>query len=278
MGAQLPELVLTADETRRCRAAHGCRGQVERRVLTQDRALELTQRPAGVEPEALGEQTPSCLVRLERFRLAIRAVEREHQLPPQALAQRLFADEPLQFGHELRMPAAGEVGLDPLFDSVESKGLEAGDLALREVLVGEVRQRRATPQREGLPQARRRVVVPARRPQPLSLLHQVLEPLRVERAGLQLERVATCSRVQPARRAERTTEARDVGMQRLARSGRRLRSVQILDQPLAEHDLAAMEEQDREERPRSRSAEGDLAAAVADAQGSEDPKLHGCRL
>ncbi len=46
------------------------------------------------------------------------------------------------------MLAAGELGFDPLLNRAEAQLLEAGDLALREGVVGEIGERAAAPERE----------------------------------------------------------------------------------------------------------------------------------
>ena len=55
---------------------------IEFRVLSQDRALELLQRPAGGEAEFLGEHSAGLLIRSKGLRLPPRAVEGEHELSP----------------------------------------------------------------------------------------------------------------------------------------------------------------------------------------------------
>ena len=55
--------------------------------------------------------------------------------------------------------------------------------------------------------------------------------------------------------------------------GRRL-SPQRLDQPLARHDLLAMQEQHRKQRPLLRARRGEVAATVDDPELTEDLELH----
>ena len=65
--------VVLARAPRRARAS-------EADLLAEDRAVELLQRRARVDPELLDERAASLLVGLERLGLPPRAVEREHQL------------------------------------------------------------------------------------------------------------------------------------------------------------------------------------------------------
>ena len=88
-------------------------GQVERRILAEDRELELAQAWPRLDPELVDEPCPRGLEGGERLRLAARPVEREHQLAAQPLAQRVLRDERLELGDELGVPTEREVGLDP---------------------------------------------------------------------------------------------------------------------------------------------------------------------
>ena len=85
------------------------------------------------------------------------AVEREHQLTAQPLAQRVLADERLELAGDLGVPSAGEVGLDPRAEAAEAQIVEPRDLGLGEALVGDVGQRRPAPELERVPQRRRRL-------------------------------------------------------------------------------------------------------------------------
>ena len=121
-------------------------------VLLEDRPLEPPQLLPRLEPELLVEQAAAGLVDGERLGLAAAAVEREHELAAQALAQRVLADEPLQLGHELRVAAELEVGVDPLLERGEPLLLEAGALGACERRV-ELGERRPAPERERLTRA-----------------------------------------------------------------------------------------------------------------------------
>ena len=122
------------------------RWRSERRVLIQDRAVELLQRRAGVDPELLEEPLAGVGVDGERLGLPARAVEREHQLAVEALAERVCPRQRLQLGDERVVAAAAEVGVDPVLRAGEPELVEAGDLGLRERLVEEVRECRAAPE------------------------------------------------------------------------------------------------------------------------------------
>src|SRR5205807_1316098 len=126
-------------------------GEIERRVLYEDRLLELLQRRTRLDTELVNERPPRSLVCVERLRLAAGPVERKHELGAQALAQRMLCDKRLKLSDELRVAAEGEIGLDSLHDCDHAALLQELSRRERERLVGEVRERRAAPERERLP-------------------------------------------------------------------------------------------------------------------------------
>ena len=89
---------------------------VEARVLPQDRAVQLAEGRARLDPELVHERAASVLVGLERLRLPAGAIEREHQLRAQTLAQRILGDERLQLADELGVEPGLEVGVDALLE------------------------------------------------------------------------------------------------------------------------------------------------------------------
>lgn len=91
-------------------------GQIERGVLLQDRALESLQRGARLEADLLDQGPARCLVGLERLGLSPAAIQRGHQLPVQALAQRITGYEGLEFTHHVVVTAQCQVCLDAVFD------------------------------------------------------------------------------------------------------------------------------------------------------------------
>ena len=103
--------------TARRRAARRAAERGERRVLAQDRALQLAQPRARLEPELLHEPGARVAIDRQRLLLAPRAVEREHQLAAQLLAQRMLARERVELGdqqrHARRAPAPRRSALRP---------------------------------------------------------------------------------------------------------------------------------------------------------------------
>src|SRR5207244_104819 len=110
---ELEEAGVRADD-RSARPRPERAGLFERRVVAEDRALELLELRARLDPELVHEQPATLAVARERVGLAPAAVEREHQLPPQPLAQRLVLDEPFELGDEAIVATELELGGDPL--------------------------------------------------------------------------------------------------------------------------------------------------------------------
>ena len=271
------ELALAADE--RAVGRLGRRREVERRVLAEDRALQLLQLAARLDPELLDEHAARVLVRGERLCLPPGAVEREHELAAQPLAKRRRRDERLELADEVGVPPGGEVGLDPVLERRGPELDEARRLEPRELAV-DVGQGRPVPQRERLPQARGRLLrLPAERPPPL--VAEALEPREVELPVLDPERVprATGGEDLPVRaarslRLEEPAQRRHVPLQRLDRGRRRPLAPELVDQPVARDGLVRPQEEHREERTLLPGPERYEAAAVANLDRPEDPEVH----
>ena len=104
--------------------ADGCSSRrgvlsAELRILTEDRPFELLQRWAGLDAELLDEHLPAVPVCLQRLGLPAGAIEREHQLAAQALAQRVLEDQSLELAHEVEVPTESEIGIDPALERSE---------------------------------------------------------------------------------------------------------------------------------------------------------------
>ena len=145
--------------------------------LLEHQPLEPPQLLARLEPELVGEEGARVAVGGERVGLAPAAVEREHQLAAQALAQRVRGDELLQLGDELGVAAEREVGLDAPLEHGEPLLAQPLRLVARQALELEPLQRLAAPQRERLAQQLGRRGGVARQPR-LRARRQPLEARR----------------------------------------------------------------------------------------------------
>ena len=220
-------------------------------------------------------------VRVERLGLAPGAVEGEHQLTSEPLAQRVNPDQPLELSDHRAVAAEREVDVDPLLDRGHAELLEAGDLRLRERLVGEVRQRRPAPQVERLAKSlgcARRVPPPGDGNRHLEL---ALETLRVERLGLGPQRIPPrpgrqdlARRPLGALRLEQPAQLSDVDLERVRRRRRWGLAPEGIDQPVARDRFVRVHEQDREQRTLLGGGQRQHAPLITNLERSEDAELH----
>ena len=137
-------------------ASYGRPGVSERRILAQDRPLQLAQLRARVEAELLVEQPLALAIHIERLGLAARPVQRAHEeqraAAPAAGAPRRAPAAPRRARVHRRARAPPRCGssMRELTQLAETRGLR-----LDEGLVLEVGERRAPPERERLAQRRR---------------------------------------------------------------------------------------------------------------------------
>src|SRR5438034_8234476 len=129
---------------------------LERRVLAQDRALELLQRSARLEPELVAQQLARVAVDRQRIRLPPRAVESQHQLTAYALLQRVCGAECLELRDQLDVTAEREIRVDPLHQRRKPQLFEPADLRLRELEQRQVGKRGTAPERKRFSQPRGR--------------------------------------------------------------------------------------------------------------------------
>ena len=123
-------------------------GGVEARVLGQHRRLEALQLRPGLDPDLLDQRLARPAVGVQRVGLAPGAVEGEHSLGVEALAQRLLRDQLLEAGDHLVVAPGGELGVDRELDRAQVKLLEPADLGGCERLRGDVGERRPAPELE----------------------------------------------------------------------------------------------------------------------------------
>jgi hypothetical protein len=111
----------------------------------------------------------------------------EHELCPEALAERVPVDDRLELRDELGVATEFEVGFDSLLEGGEPLFLEPGDLVLCERLCGELHERGPSPAGEGVAELGR----PFPQVRMPGLRNQQLEPLEVELSGVDVEDVST---------------------------------------------------------------------------------------
>ena len=218
------------------------RGQLERRVLGQDRRLHRPQPRARIGAELLGQQRPRPTARRERVGLPTVAVQRQHQQAPPTLAQRVVRDQPLQLGDHVGVQAQSELGLQqPRLRASPHLG-EPPALGLRERRVRPIRIRLTTPQLQRRTQLRDRSLRITGRQQGAPARGEITDVQHVDLVAVNGQRVSRTPAhdISPGGaigsvRLERAPQPHHMGLQRLARS-RRWRAVpQRLVQPINAH-------------------------------------------
>src|SRR5207249_3498644 len=104
----------------------------QRRIVPEDRRLDLAQLWPRLETELVRDPLPEVPERFERLRLASRCIERAHQLRVQALAVWVHRRELLDLRHESRAGAGVEIVVDPLLERREAQLLEPAGGEVRE--------------------------------------------------------------------------------------------------------------------------------------------------
>ncbi len=251
----------------------------QRGVLGEDAPLEVLQGPSGLDAQLLGEGAAAGGVPLERLGLAAAPVEREHELATQPLAQRVLLDERLELAHEVAVAPELEVRLDPLLQAGEARFLEAGDLALGPLLIGEVGERRPAPQGECLAERRRRAGGVTGRERRASGGRQLLKAVEVELPGRQVQEVTGRAGLDRAGTGavgrHGPAQLGDVHLHGLACGRRGRLPPELGDQPLGRDDLVRAQQQERQQGPLAEPSERDGPIAVEDLERPQDPECRG---
>ena len=269
----------SAARARRRRAVRraGTRRRIELGVLLEDRPLQPLQLRSRLQSQVARETAASVAIDVEGLGLASAAVEREHQLAPQPLAERVLVDAGLELGHDRAVPAEPQLPLDAALDRLEAELVEAMDLPLRELGERELAECRAAPEGERLFEGRDGA--PAdRRP-----AGATLRP-RAPRTGVRRRRrhrgegrnPAAASR---AHRSPRPTRRLDAGVRRSPAGPSPPSGAVLPPQGVDEHvrrdHFAAPQREHRQERPLAPGRELQrLAGVVANLERAEDPELH----
>ena len=110
----------------------------------------------------------------------------------------MLGDERLQLDDELLVASELEIGFDPLLLGCEAQLVEPRDLGLREVRVAELREGRAAPQPERLPQLLGGELGLATSSRSPRLLERVMKDVGVELAALEAKAVSVAVRLERA--------------------------------------------------------------------------------
>ena len=124
----------------------------QRGVVGEDRRLQPAQLRPRLEAELLTQELTALLEDPQRVGLPPGAVEREHQQPAQRLAEGMGGDELLELDDRPVVKAELELDVQPFLGHRKSRLGQPGDRPRREVLVREIGERIAAPDRVGLGQ------------------------------------------------------------------------------------------------------------------------------
>ena len=215
-------------------------------IVREDRVLEPPQLGAGLERQLLREHPPRLVEGLEGVGLAAAAVQREHQLPPQPLPERVLLERRTKGGDDLAMLSQRERRLELLFERIDAKGLEPPRLRPEPRSVREPVQRRAAPELQRERDRLGRGTASPARSALARLAEQLLEPQPVD---ARVRQRVSVGRRDDRLRAERSPKTSDVVLDSVARCGRQVVSPQRVDQRVDGDDAtAAKREQGKEAR------------------------------
>jgi hypothetical protein len=155
----------------------------------EDPVVEVLQLAAGVDTQLVAERGSQGTKPVQRLGLPLVAVAGEQQLAPAPLAQRVAGDHGLKLPDQVVMVAQGQLGVGQVLARRLTQLLQASGLRLGERLVGELRQRPPTPQRQRLAQQPRRGGQVARGRRLAALGDQPLGQARVHGVGWRLQPV-----------------------------------------------------------------------------------------
>jgi hypothetical protein len=257
--------------------------QVEHRVLGEDGLLQALQADARLDAQLVDQRQAGRAVGGQRLGLPAAAVQGEHQLAVQVLAERMLPDQRLQLTDQLLVAAEVQVGLDARLQGHHAELVEADQFRPGHAAGGDdVGQDRPAPQRQRLVQQARgggRVALGQRAP---SLLGALLEAVQVELVGVDAQEVAGLAGEQRAGRGrpgsarlDRLAQRRHVVLERLLDCGRRFLTPDRVDQLVGGDHLVGVEEELGEEHAVLDAAEleGSPAVAVARFQGTEEEEV-----
>lgn len=237
--------------------------------MGEDHALQGACRLRRLEPPQLVERAACGLVRVERLLLAAGTVQREHQEPAEPLAFAVLRGERGRRRDRVVVLAELDLGLDPVLERGKPQLVEAGDLVLEERLVREIRECRAAPECERVAEDAQ----PLGRGQRLGVVDEPLEPVRVDRAGIQPEHVAGRAGLDRLP-AEHSAQSRDGVLDDRLRGRWRRTAPEVVDDRVHRDDRADVEDELCEESALSRATEREPCPGRPGFERPEDENLH----
>ncbi len=228
---------------------------------------------ARIDAQLVRENGPGLGKLGQRVALPVGPVQRQHQLLPEPLAQRMLGHQRGQLGDHGRVPAEREIGGDPVLDGLQAQGLEPRGVGAGERLGRELAERRPMPfgQRRGEMLARGGRVVgeaPGR--------GQALELAGVQLAGADLQAVAALrgDDADLPGRPQRGAQFADAYVNHLGGAARGSVAPQGLGDPIGRDGLARGHQQDGEQPAVPRTAERKRRSVVHRPNRAQDLEFH----
>ena len=237
---------------------------LERSVLTQDRALKRAQLRGRREPE-LVERAPDLGIGLERGGLPAGAVEPEHQEAAQALSQRMLGHEALEL-RQVERQTECQRRLGAILDRHDAQLLQAFTLDAESAAALQASERRTAPESKRVLERCERFLVSTRAAMLSRRLEQAFEFRSVEPVGMQPVAIAVPVDLDPG-----LAQLGDVDLQRVRGTRRGPLTPDGVHETFPRRRRAAREHERDEERPRLRAATERLPTHL---EWPQDPELH----
>ena len=220
----------------------------EEGVVVEDAGFHLTQARARVDPELVDQAVTDLGVGPQRFGLASRSVERQHEQLPQALAERVVPAQRLQLAHQFVVMAELQVRFDSTLGCHQGQLVEMGPLGVGKAGVGELGQGLTPSQPQGFAEHGGRLGRLAHGAQTAPFGHQVLESGRVQVSGPDCERIAGFGG-DDGGGAESSAQLDDLGLQGVGRFRRPPVAPELVDQAIGADRISATERQESQQGP-----------------------------
>ena len=220
---------------------------VERRVVAQDLRLQVSQRGRRFQPQLVAQLGAESGVGAQRLRVPASAVQREHVLRPEPLAQRPISDASLQHADRTDLLAQRQPCIHQDLECTLAHLVEAGLLGRQRRVVGELGERRSGPPFQGVADENSGPGRVGRECGP-GLVHPPFESDGVDVVGVDNQYVAARAGLQPGFVAEVMTQTRHVALDGADSPDRWIIAVEDVDESVvADHDVAVHEKRGQEQ-------------------------------
>ena len=244
-------------------------------ILAEDGAFERLQLRAGIEAQLLAEHLAGRLEGPQGLRLPARAVERQHQVAVESLAQRCLAHERLELRDQLGISPVSQLGVDAVLEHRPPELVEPGRLPPEQPLVIRAVEGRSPPERQGTAQHLDRDL-------DVSLHQRLSAPRRLELEATGVDLVVGHVEAVPAggrdervaQRAEAPAQLRHERLQGVGAAGRQVIAPELIGQALSLDRLACPHEEEEQQGALLRAPDGQIDVAIDDLELAEHPERH----